>query len=62
VTQLASAGVAALYAVSEQLAAHGQPLTLISAPGSAAHVVLDLVQLDHVTGDEPQIAGAGRKS
>lgn len=53
VTQLASAGVAALYAVSEQLAAHGQPLTLITAPGSAAHVVLDLVQLNHLTGDAP---------
>jgi anti-sigma regulatory factor (Ser/Thr protein kinase)/anti-anti-sigma regulatory factor len=53
VTQLASAGVAALYAVSEQLAAHGQALTLVTAPGSAAHVVLDLVQLDHVTGNEP---------
>ena len=52
VTQLASAGVRALYAVSEQLAAHGQDLTLVTAPGSAAHVVLDLVRLDHVTGDE----------
>jgi len=51
VTQLASAGVRALYAVSEQLAAHGQKLTLITAPGSAAHVVLDLVQLPHVAGD-----------
>ena len=61
-TQLASAGVAALYAVSERLTAHGQALTLITATGSAAHSVLDLVQLDHVTGDEPQIAGAGRKS
>ena len=37
VTQLASAGVRALYAVSGQMAAHGQDLTLISAPGSAAH-------------------------
>jgi anti-sigma regulatory factor (Ser/Thr protein kinase)/anti-anti-sigma regulatory factor len=51
VTQLASAGVRALYQVSEQLAAHGQELTLVAAAGSAAHLVLDLVRLDHVTGD-----------
>ncbi len=53
VTQLASAGVRALYAVSGQMAAHGQDLTLITAPGSAAHLVLDLVQLAHVAGNEP---------
>jgi serine phosphatase RsbU (regulator of sigma subunit)/anti-sigma regulatory factor (Ser/Thr protein kinase)/anti-anti-sigma regulatory factor len=53
VTQLASAGVRALYAVSGQMAAHGQDLTLITAPGSAAHLVLDLVQLAHVAGHEP---------
>lgn len=52
VTQLASAGVRALYAVSEQLAAHGHPLTLITAPGSGAGVVLDLVQLAHVPGEK----------
>jgi anti-sigma regulatory factor (Ser/Thr protein kinase)/anti-anti-sigma regulatory factor len=51
VTQLASAGVRALYAVSEQLAAHGHGLTLITAPGSGAGVVLDLVQLAHVPGE-----------
>jgi len=50
VTQLASAGVRALYAVSEQLAAHGHGLTLITAPGSGASVVLDLVRLAHVPG------------
>jgi anti-sigma regulatory factor (Ser/Thr protein kinase)/anti-anti-sigma regulatory factor len=50
VTQLASAGVRALYAVSEQLAAHGHRLTLITAPGSGAGVVLDLVRLTHVPG------------
>jgi anti-sigma regulatory factor (Ser/Thr protein kinase)/ABC-type transporter Mla MlaB component len=50
VTQLASAGVRALYAVSEQLAAHGHGLTLITAPGSGAGVVLDLVRLAHVPG------------
>jgi len=52
VTQLASAGVRALYQVSEQLAAHGQALTLLTAAGSAAQLVLDLVRLDHVTGEE----------
>jgi serine phosphatase RsbU (regulator of sigma subunit)/anti-sigma regulatory factor (Ser/Thr protein kinase)/anti-anti-sigma regulatory factor len=52
VTQLASAGVRALYAVSGQMAAHGQDLTLITTPGSAAHAVLDLVRLAHVAGEE----------
>ncbi len=52
VTQLASAGVRALYAVSRQMAAHGQDLTLITAPGSAAHAVLNLVQLAHVAAPE----------
>ena len=52
VTQLASAGVRALYAVSGQLAAHGHALTLITAPGSGTGLVLDLVELDHVTGSE----------
>ncbi|HMD94246.1 MAG TPA: SpoIIE family protein phosphatase, partial [Trebonia sp.] len=52
VTQLASAGVRALYAVSRQMAAHGQDLTLITAPGSAAHAVLNLVQLAHVAAAE----------
>ena len=52
VTQLASAGVRALYAVSGQLAAHGHDLTLVTAPGSAAHGVLSLVRLAHVTEDE----------
>ena len=53
VTQLASAGVRALYAVSGQMAAHGQDLILVTVPGSAAHMVLDLVQLAHVAGEEP---------
>jgi anti-sigma regulatory factor (Ser/Thr protein kinase)/anti-anti-sigma regulatory factor len=52
VTQLASAAVRALYEVSEQLAAHGQRLVLVAAPGSAAHMVLDLARLDHVTREE----------
>ena len=50
VTQLASAGVRALYQVSKQLAAHGHELTVVTAAGSAAHMVLDLVRLEHVTG------------
>jgi anti-sigma regulatory factor (Ser/Thr protein kinase)/anti-anti-sigma regulatory factor len=68
VTQLASAGVQALYAVSARLAAHGQNLTLVTAPTSAAQAVLDLVRLDHVTGDEalgrrdvPDVAAALRR-
>jgi anti-sigma regulatory factor (Ser/Thr protein kinase)/anti-anti-sigma regulatory factor len=52
VTQLASAAVRALYEVSEQLAAHGQRLVLVTAPGSAAHMVLDLARLAHVTREE----------
>ncbi len=35
------------------MAAHGQDLTLITTPGSAAHEVLDLVRLAHIAGDEP---------
>ncbi len=58
VTQLASAGVRALYLVRERLAAHKQDLTLITAPGSSAHVVLDLVQLSHLTGPGPALGGA----
>jgi anti-sigma regulatory factor (Ser/Thr protein kinase)/anti-anti-sigma regulatory factor len=52
VTQLASAAVRALYQVSEQLAAHGQRLVLVTAPGSAAHMVLELARLAHVTSEE----------
>ncbi len=48
VTQLASAGVRALYLVRDQLTVHQQGLTLVTAAGSSAHVVLDLVQLSHV--------------
>ncbi len=57
VTQLASAGVRALYAVSGQLSAHEQDLTLITAPGSAARVVLDLVRLAPVAGEDPAPSG-----
>ena len=51
VTQLASAGVRALYQVSKQLAAHGEKLTLVTATGSATQHVLNLVRLDHVTAE-----------
>jgi PAS domain S-box-containing protein len=57
VTQLASAGVRALYQVRDRLTVHQQDMTLLAAPGSAAQVVLDLVQLAHVAADDP-----GRKS
>ena len=59
VTRLASAGVRALYAVSGQMAAHGQDLTLITAPGSAAHAVLDLVRLAHTAGTTPRSPASG---
>jgi serine phosphatase RsbU (regulator of sigma subunit)/anti-sigma regulatory factor (Ser/Thr protein kinase)/anti-anti-sigma regulatory factor len=47
VTQLASAGVRALYQVRDLLAAHKQHLTLVAAAASSARMVLDLVQLPH---------------
>ena len=53
-------GVRALYAVSGQMAAHGQELTLITAPGSAAHMVLDLVRLAHAARDRRLPAAARR--
>ena len=31
---------------------HGQELTLVTVRGSTAHLVLDLVRLDHVTVDK----------
>ena len=52
VTQLASAGVRVLYEVSEQLTVHGQELTLVAVRDSTAHLVLELVRLDHVTVEE----------
>jgi anti-sigma regulatory factor (Ser/Thr protein kinase)/anti-anti-sigma regulatory factor len=57
VTRLASAGVRALYLVRERLAAHKKDLTLITAPGSSAHVVLDLVHLSHLAGHRPPLGG-----
>jgi anti-anti-sigma regulatory factor len=53
VTQLASAGVRALYLVKERLAVHKQELTLITAPGTSADIVLDLVHLSHRAQEDP---------
>lgn len=50
VTILASAGVRVLYQVKDQLTAHGEELTLVSASGSPAAVVLDLVRLPRSAG------------
>jgi serine phosphatase RsbU (regulator of sigma subunit)/anti-sigma regulatory factor (Ser/Thr protein kinase)/anti-anti-sigma regulatory factor len=62
VTQLASAGVRALYQVRDRLTVHQQDLTLVAAPGSSAQVVLDLVQLAHVAADDPgRPLGAGER-
>ena len=47
VTILASAGVRVLYEVKDQLAAHGNALTLVTGPGSAAAAVLDVVRLPY---------------
>jgi serine phosphatase RsbU (regulator of sigma subunit)/anti-sigma regulatory factor (Ser/Thr protein kinase)/anti-anti-sigma regulatory factor len=61
VTQLASAGVRALYQVRDRLTVHKQDMTLLTAAGSSAQVVLDLVQLAHVAADDPKrhLAAAG---
>ena len=47
VTVLASAGVRVLHDVRDQLAAHGNTLTLVTGPGSAAAAVLDVVRLPY---------------
>lgn len=44
---LASAGVTALFTARDQLAIHGQTLTLHTEPDSIAAQVLDLVGIDH---------------
>jgi PAS domain S-box-containing protein len=54
VTQLASAGVRALYQVRDRLTVHKQDMTLLTAAGSSAQVVLDLVQLAYVAADDPK--------
>jgi anti-anti-sigma factor len=51
VTQLASAGVAALHRVARQCADQGTALRLYAPPGSPAQMILSLVQLGHVTID-----------
>jgi anti-sigma regulatory factor (Ser/Thr protein kinase)/anti-anti-sigma regulatory factor len=50
VTQLASAGVRALYQVKEQLNDYHQELTLVAAPGSLADAALGLAGLPVVSG------------
>ena len=47
VTVLASAGVRVLHDVRDQLAAHGNTLTLVTGPGSTAAAVLDVVRLPY---------------
>jgi serine phosphatase RsbU (regulator of sigma subunit)/anti-sigma regulatory factor (Ser/Thr protein kinase)/anti-anti-sigma regulatory factor len=56
VTQLASAGVRALYQVRDLLAGHKQHLTLVAAAASSARMVLDLVQLPHTVPSEQRSA------
>jgi anti-anti-sigma factor len=57
VTILASAGVRVLYDVRDQLAAHGNTLTLVTVPYSAAAAVLDVVRLPSTAAD-----GAGPRA
>jgi anti-sigma regulatory factor (Ser/Thr protein kinase)/anti-anti-sigma regulatory factor len=51
VTNLASAGVSALYQLSRQLQLHERGLRLVAGPDSPAHAVLELVSLPHATSD-----------
>ena len=46
-TNLASAGIRALYRVREQLATYRQDLTLITVPGSSVALILELAHLPH---------------
>jgi anti-sigma regulatory factor (Ser/Thr protein kinase)/anti-anti-sigma regulatory factor len=55
VTQLASAGVSALYQLSRQLKLHQHTLSLVATPGSAVDAVLELVRL-------PRIASLAREA
>jgi serine phosphatase RsbU (regulator of sigma subunit)/anti-sigma regulatory factor (Ser/Thr protein kinase)/anti-anti-sigma regulatory factor len=48
VTQLASAGVSALYQLSRQLTLHQHSLSLVVTPGSAVDAVLELVRLPRI--------------
>lgn len=57
-TQLASAGVRALFRIRELLAVHHQDLTLITKAGSSAHMVLDLVHLPHTVEHDQALGGA----
>jgi hypothetical protein len=58
VTNVASAGIRALYRVREQLAAHRQDLTLITVPGSSVALILELAHLSHAA-DTPSGARDG---
>jgi anti-anti-sigma factor len=51
VTQLASAGVAVLHRIARQCADHGTELRLYAPSASPAQLILDLVRLEHATGD-----------
>jgi serine phosphatase RsbU (regulator of sigma subunit)/anti-sigma regulatory factor (Ser/Thr protein kinase)/anti-anti-sigma regulatory factor len=53
VTQLASAGVSALFRIRQQLTAQLQDLTLIAADGSIVAAVLEIVGLPYRTSPEP---------
>jgi anti-anti-sigma factor len=62
VTHLASAGVRVLFDVRDQLAAHGQTLTVLAPAGSQARAVLDLVHLPSTEGDGALGAAAARSN
>ena len=53
VTQLASAGVSALFRIRQQLTAQLQDLTLIAADGSTVAAVLEIVGLPYRASPEP---------
>jgi anti-anti-sigma regulatory factor len=52
-SQLASAGVSALFRVRRQLTAQLQELQLVAVPGSSVAAVLDLVRLPFRPGPAP---------
>jgi anti-anti-sigma regulatory factor len=60
VTDLASAGVSALYQLSQQLQLHRRGLRLVAGPESLAHTVLELVRLPHAAGAGSATGRTGR--
>jgi anti-sigma regulatory factor (Ser/Thr protein kinase)/anti-anti-sigma regulatory factor len=56
VTQLASAGVSALYQLSRQLKLHHHSLSLLATPGSAVDAVLELVRLPRAASLTPEVS------